>query len=217
MNRVTIRTILSAMLLALTALLSGCVDSPYQRTAAGTAIGAIAGGVLGHQIDSDSGRYVGAAVGAAVGGGIGYAMDRQAQELQALAAQNQALGMEVQRLQDGSIRVGIPSEVTFDFNSDRVRPEFIPTLDDIARILNQDPRSTVTIVGHTDSVGSETYNLDLSLRRARSVAAVLNSRGVQRNRLYTEGLGESQPRASNSTEQGRRMNRRVDIFIRPVT
>lgn len=217
MNTVTIRTVTFTTLLALAALLGGCVDNPYQRTAAGTAIGAIAGGVLGHQLDDRSGRYVGAAVGAAVGGGIGYAMDRQAQDLQRLAAENQALGMEVQRLQDGSIRVGIPSEVTFDFNSDRVRPEFLPTLADMARILNQDPRSTVTIVGHTDSVGSDAYNMDLSLRRASSVATELSLRGVDRGRLYTEGRGERQPRADNATEQGRRMNRRVEIFIRPIT
>ena len=125
--------------------------------------------------------------------------------------------MEVQRLQDGSIRVDLPSEVTFDFNSDRVRPEFAPTLGEMARILNQDPRSTVTIVGHTDSVGSDAYNMDLSLRRARSVAAELNYRGVDRGRLYTEGRGERQPRADNATEQGRRMNRRVEIFIRPIS
>ena len=217
MNMVTIRAVSAAALLALTAILGGCADNPYQRTAAGATIGAIAGGVLGHQLDDDSGRYVGAAVGAAIGGGIGYAMDRQAQELQRLAAENQALGLEVQRLQDGSIRVGIPSEVSFDFDSARIRPEFGPTLDEMARILNQDTRSTVTIVGHTDSVGSDAYNMDLSLRRARSVADWLASRGVNPGRLYTEGRGERQPRADNSTEQGRRMNRRVEIFIRPIS
>ncbi|MCB1716046.1 MAG: OmpA family protein [Candidatus Competibacteraceae bacterium] len=217
MTRVTLQTISLPLLLALAVLLGGCADSPYQRTATGATIGAIAGGVLGHQLDDDAGRYVGAAVGAAIGGGIGYAMDQQAQDLQRLAAENQALGMEVQRLQDGSIRVDLPSEVTFDFNSDRVRPEFAPTLGEMARILNQDPRSTVTIVGHTDSVGSDAYNMDLSLRRARSVAAELNYRGVDRGRLYTEGRGERQPRADNATEQGRRMNRRVEIFIRPIS
>ena len=217
MNMVTIRSSFIIVLFAFAALLGGCVDSPYQRTAAGTAIGAIAGGVLGHQLDDDSGRYVGAAVGAAIGGGIGYAMDQQAQQLQRLAAENQALGMEVQRLQDGSIRVGIPSEVTFDFDSARIRPEFGSVLNEMAGILNQDTRSTVTIVGHTDSVGSDAYNMDLSIRRARSVADALATRGVNPGRLYTEGRGEREPRADNSTEQGRRMNRRVEMFIRPIS
>lgn len=215
MNKVTFPTLTVA---ALAVVLTGCApNNPYQRTAAGTAIGAIAGGVLGHQLDDDAGRYVGAAVGAAIGGGIGYAMDQQAQQLQQLAAENQALGMEVQRLQDGSIQINVPSEVSFDFDSAQIRPEFMPTLNEMARILNQDPRSTVTIVGHTDSVGSASYNMDLSLRRARSVANGLAARGVNPGRLFTEGRGESQPRADNSTEQGRRLNRRVEIFIRPVT
>jgi len=217
MTKVTKPSIAGLALVVLAAWLTGCADNPYQRTAAGATIGAIAGGVLGHQLDDDSGRYVGAAVGAAIGGGIGYAMDKQEQELQRLAAENQALGMEVQRLQDGSIRVGIPSEVSFDFNSDQIRPEFRPTLSELSRILNQDTRSTVTIVGHTDSVGSDAYNMDLSLRRARSVEGELAYLGVDRGRLYTEGRGERQPRADNSTEYGRRQNRRVEIFIRPIS
>ena len=197
--------------------LSGCADSPYQRTATGAALGAVAGGVLGHQIDDEKGRYVGAALGAAVGGGIGYAMDQQAQELQRLAAENQALGMEIQRGQDGSIMIDIPSEVSFGFDSASIRPEFASTLNEMAQILNQDTRSTVTIIGYTDNVGSADYNLDLSQRRARSVADALSARGVSPGRIYTEGRGETQPRADNSTEEGRRMNRRVEIIIRPVS
>ena len=217
MNTRTMRAVPLMALLIGAGSLSGCADNPYQRTATGAAIGAVAGGVLGHQIDDDKGRYVGAALGAAVGGGIGYAMDRQAQELRRLAAENQALGMQVQQAQDGSIHIDIPSEVTFDFDSASIRPEFASTLDEMARILNQDTRSTVTIIGHTDNVGSAAYNMDLSLRRARSVGDGLVARGVSPGRIYTEGRGETQPRADNSTEEGRRMNRRVEIIIQPVT
>jgi outer membrane protein OmpA-like peptidoglycan-associated protein len=205
------------LLLVATLALAACApNDPYMRAKTGAAIGAIAGGVLGHQLDDDAGRYVGAAAGAALGGGIGYAMDRQEQQLQQLAMQNQQLQMEVQRLQDGSLLVGLPSEVLFDFDSAAIKPQFMPALDEMARILNQDPRSTVTVIGHTDSTGSEAYNMDLSRRRAQSVSGQLGSRGVDPNRLFAEGRGESQPRASNATPEGRAQNRRVELIIRPI-
>ncbi|MDX1605708.1 MAG: OmpA family protein [Candidatus Competibacterales bacterium] len=207
---------LSLVLIAALAVTACAPNDPYMRTKTGAAIGAIAGGILGHQLDDDAGRYVGAAAGAALGGGIGYAMDRQAQQLQQLSMQNQQLQMEVQRMQDGSIRVNMPSEVLFDFDSAALKPQFMPTLNEIARILNQDPRSTVTVVGHTDSTGSDSYNMNLSQRRAQSVANYLSSHGVSPNRLYAQGMGESQPRASNDTPQGRAQNRRVELFIRPT-
>lgn len=205
------------LLLVAALAVSACApNDPYMRTKTGAAIGAIAGGVLGHQLDDDAGRYVGAAAGAALGGGIGYAMDRQQQQLQQLAMENQQLNMEVQRLQDGSLRVGLPSEVLFDFDSASLKPQFMSTMDEMARILNQDPRSTVTVIGHTDSTGSESYNMDLSRRRAQSVSSYLAQRGVDPNRLYAEGRGESQPRASNATPEGRAQNRRVELIIRPI-
>lgn len=204
------------LLVAALAVTACAPNDPYMRTKTGAAIGAIAGGVLGHQLDDDTGRYVGAAAGAALGGGLGYAMDRQHQQLQQLAMENQQLNMEVQRLQDGSLRVGLPSEVLFDFDSASLKPQFMSTMDEMARILNQDPRSTVTVIGHTDSTGSESYNMDLSRRRAQSVSSYLSSRGVDPNRLYAEGRGESQPRASNATPEGRAQNRRVELLIRPI-
>jgi outer membrane protein OmpA-like peptidoglycan-associated protein len=199
-------------------LLAACAaNDPYQRTKTGAAVGAVAGAIIGNQINNDSGKYVGAALGAALGGGIGYAMDQQQQQLQALAAENQRLGLEVERLQDGSIRMDIPSEVLFDFDSARIKSSFMPTLNEVASILNQETRSTVQIVGHTDSTGDDGYNLRLSRERANSVADALSARGVAYNRLYTEGRGEEQPVASNATEQGRRENRRVELFIRPTS
>lgn len=204
------------LLVAALAVTACAPNDPYMRTKTGAAIGAVAGGILGHQLDDDAGRYVGAAAGAALGGGIGYAMDRQHQQMQQLAMENQQLNMEVQRLQDGSLRVGLPSEVLFDFDSASLKPQFMSTLDEMARILNQDPRSTVTVIGHTDSTGSESYNMDLSRRRAQSVSSYLAQHGVDSNRLYAEGRGESQPRASNATPEGRAQNRRVELIIRPI-
>ena len=202
--------------LAAVLMLTACAaDDPYMRTKTGAAIGAVAGAVLGHQMDGDDGRYVGAAVGAAIGGGVGYALDRQHQQLQALAAENQNLGIDVQRLQDGSIKLNIPNGVTFDFDSARLKSEFVPTLERVAGIMNQDQRTLITVVGHTDSTGAPQYNLDLSKRRATNVAGFLNSRGIESQRLYTQGRGETQPIADNSTDFGRQQNRRVELYIRP--
>lgn len=206
------------ILLSILAMLAACAaNDPYQRTKVGAGVGAVAGAILGHQLDDDSGRYVGAALGAAVGGGIGYAMDQQHQQLQALAAENQRLGLEVQRLQDGSIRLNIPGEVSFDTDSARIKPGFMSALDRVASILNQDTRSTIQIIGHTDSQGDPQYNLRLSRDRANSVADALSVRRVAYNRMFTEGRGESEPRASNATAEGRRLNRRVEMYVRPTS
>ncbi len=212
MNSVVKIAIVALSLLAVAAC---SPNDPYLRTKTGAAIGAVAGGVLGHQLDHGSGKYVGAAVGAAVGGGIGYAMDQQANQLQQLAAENQRLGVEVQRLQDGSIKVNLPNGVLFDFDNAAIKPEFQPTLNRIAGILNQDQRSTVTVIGYTDSTGPADYNMKLSRRRAHSVADYLAAHGVAPQRLQAEGRGESNPRASNASAHGRQLNRRVELYIRP--
>lgn len=205
------------VLLIAVMLLSACAaNDPHLRTKTGAAIGAVAGGVLGHQLDGRHGRYYGAAAGAALGGGLGYAMDQQAQQLEQLAMENQRLGMEVNRLQDGSIQVNFPSEVLFDFDRADIKPEFRPALDEVSRILNQDPRSRVLVVGHTDNVGSDAYNMNLSQRRAQSVVGYLGSRGVDQQRLSAVGRGFHEPRASNATPEGRAQNRRVELFIRPT-
>jgi len=209
-------SVIKVSVLAAAISVVGCApDDPYQRTKTGAAVGAIAGAVIGHQLDSNAGRFVGGAVGAALGGGIGYAMDRQHQQLQALAAENQRLGITVQRLQDGSIKLNLPSGVTFAVDSDQVRGEFRSILARVAGILNEDPRTRVTVVGHTDNTGDANYNLDLSRRRADSVATILESNGVAYGRLFIDGRGEAEPIASNSTASGRQANRRVEIFVSP--
>ena len=197
--------------------LSACAaNDPYQRTKTGAAIGAVTGAILGHQLDGNDGRYVGAAVGAAIGGGVGYTLDQQQRELEALAAENRQLGLEVERLSDGSLRLDIPSEVSFDFDSAVIRPEFRSPLNQVADIVSRDTRSDIRIIGHTDSTGSERYNYDLSQKRAESVADFLARRGVSPRRLYPEGRGERDPVASNETAFGRQQNRRVELFIMPV-
>ncbi|MDQ2696223.1 MAG: OmpA family protein [Pseudomonadota bacterium] len=204
---------------ALTAALalSACANDPYARTKAGTALGAVTGAVIGHQLDDDKGRYIGAAVGALAGGAVGNYMDRQQSAFnQALAEEQQRHNLEIQRLQDGSLKLEIPSEVSFDFNSAAIKPGFQPTLDKVAGLLQEYNRTVVQIVGHTDSTGSDAYNQQLSQQRADSVAQYLVSRGVAPQRVRAFGAGESQPRASNATEAGRQQNRRVDIVVQPV-
>lgn len=199
-------------------LLNGCaVNDPYQRTKVGAGVGAVTGAVLGRGIDDDVGTYVGAAVGALAGGAVGNYMDRQQRAFeQTLAAERQRNDLEIQRLRDGSLRLGIPSEVSFDFDSAAIKPGFVSTLDKVADVLQQYDRTIVHIIGHTDSVGSDEYNMQLSQRRANSVADFLARQGVLDQRLRTEGRGERQPRAENASAAGRQLNRRVEIYINPL-
>jgi len=202
---------------AVLALTACAANDPYRRTKVGAGVGAATGAVIGHQIADRTGPYIGAAAGALVGGAIGNYMDRQQQAFeQSLAEERRRHNLEVQRLRDGSIKIDIPSEITFDFNSAAIKPAFTPTLDKVSNILQQYDRTRIEIIGHTDSVGSDAYNLELSQRRAESVAAYLSARGVPQWRLLTSGRGKREPRASNATAAGRQLNRRVEMLIRPT-
>jgi outer membrane protein OmpA-like peptidoglycan-associated protein len=142
--------------------------------------------------------------------------DQQREMEAALAEERHRHQLEIQRLQDESLKLDIPSEVSFDHNSASLKPAFIPTLDKIANILIKYNKTIVHVIGHTDSTGSEEYNLDLSLRRAGNVAVFLKQHGVPPQRLSIYGQGESQPRASNATAAGRQLNRRVEIILKPI-
>lgn len=123
------------------------------------------------------------------------------------------LGMRAEPLPDGSLRLRLPSEVMFAYDSADISPGFVPTLREIARLMERRRGIRARIIGHTDNKGSESYNLDLSLRRAESVATFLSAQGVKNRRLTTQGRGEQDPIASNATPEGRQMNRRVDIVL----
>ena len=199
-------------------VLAGCAqDDPNRRTKTGAAVGAIAGAVLGHQLDGSSGKWVGAAVGALAGGAVGNYMDRQQTDFeQSLASERSANQLEIERLKDDTLKLTVDSEVSFDFNRAEVKPAFSGSLDKLADVLIKYNRTVVHVVGHTDSVGSDSYNQQLSERRAQSVGDYLVSRGVPRDRMRTEGRGEREPRATNATEAGRQLNRRVEIFVKPI-
>jgi outer membrane protein OmpA-like peptidoglycan-associated protein len=156
------------------------------------------------------GAAVGAAIGAAGGAVVGNILDKQAQEL------NRDLGNNIDVINTGDeLIVRMPQDILFAFDSDRVRPDLRADLFTLADSLQRYPDTTVQIIGHTDNVGSASYNQNLSERRASSVGSVLVNAGVPGSRLRIFGAGEDQPIASNLTEEGRAQNRRVDIVIRP--
>ncbi|MBP0048138.1 OmpA family protein [Marinobacterium sp. AK62] len=213
------KLILATALTTLT--LGGCTTlDPYTQQSKtsnatkGAGIGAVAGAVLGAAVsdkgDRNEGALAGAAIGGALGGGIGYYMDRQEMLLR---QELEGTGVRVERVGD-SIRLIMPGNITFATDSDRVAPSFYPVLDSVAKVLMKFDRTQVAVEGFTDSTGSFEYNQRLSERRANSVARYLNSVGVNSLRLDARGLGERYPVASNDTDAGRALNRRVEIKIR---
>ena len=206
-------------------LLASCTTNEdgttsVNRTAVGGAIGAVAGGVLGNRLDKKGSRtggtIAGAVAGAAVGAGVGYALDSQQKAFEEeLAKERAANEIEVERVRDDLLKLTLDSEVSFDYNSAAIKPAFQPSLTKLANVLTKYDRNRVTVVGHTDSTGSDAYNQELSVRRANSVITELRNRGVSGGILEAEGRGEREPRADNSTEAGRQLNRRVEILIQP--
>jgi len=199
---------LSALLLV--AWLSACASMSKKEKGAviGAAAGAAAGGVIGNQTGSTTrGAIIGAVVGGTAGAIIGHQMDQQAKELQ----QN-IPGATVARVGEG-IAVTFESGLLYDFDSDVVRSSAAQNLGNLAASLNKYPNTDLLIVGHTDAVGTSDYNQGLSQRRATAAANYLASQGVSAARLRALGRGETEPLATNDTEAGRQLNRRVEIAI----
>ena len=202
---------------AVLALVSACTTvNPYTgqtqtaKSTWGTAIGAATGALIG-STQSSEGALIGGLAGAAIGGGVGYYLDVQAAELRA-----ELVSTGVQVVEDSdSIRLIMPGNITFKTDSADINSSFYPVLNSVARVLNKYSNSTVMVSGHTDSTGSADYNLRLSRERAGSVAAYLQGQGVKQSRFEVMGLGSSNPIASNSTVDGRALNRRAAIKIIP--
>lgn len=206
-------------MLVVTVLVSGCMeDDPNRRAKTGAGIGALAGAAAGYAVDQGAGGLlVGAAVGALAGGSIGHYMDNQQRDFEAALAEEQRQNeLEIQRMQDETLKLSLNSEVSFALNKSDIKPAFYPTLDKLAEVLQKYNQTVVHVVGFTDSTGSYDYNMALSQRRADSVARYLEQRGVPYSRVRTEGRGENEPRETNSTEAGRQLNRRVEIYIKPI-
>ena len=124
--------------------------------------------------------------------------------------------LQIAHLPGNAIKLVIAGDLGFDFNSAQIRPEALATYDAITTVLQTYSSTVVHIVCHTDSSGSEPYNQDLSRRRAAAIAAYLGGRGLAGVRVRAEGRGEREPVANNDSAEGRKRNRRIDIFIKPV-
>lgn len=187
----------------------GCATSPGKKTAAGAgigaAIGAGLGAVVGHRTGKrGEGALLGAAVGGIFGGLAGNSLDRQAKELEAIA--------ETRRTDNGII-TKLKGDILFASGKDALRNEAVNNIDQISAIIRKYPEDRLKIIGHTDSDGSDSLNAKLSLARADSVKAQLIRGGVPAEYITTFGMGESVPVASNTTADGKQLNRRVEIEI----
>ncbi|MGC9324786.1 MAG: OmpA family protein [Desulfomonilia bacterium] len=212
-----------SILIALSLLLGGCATDPYtgerkmSKTAWGSIIGGVSGAAVGAAVtkhdDRRKGMLIGAGVGALSGAGVGYYMDRQEAKLR---EQLQGTGVSVTR-QGDNIILNMPSNITFDFNSYNINASFYDVLNSVVLVLKEYEKTLINISGHTDSIGSESYNQTLSERRAASVGQYLISQGIMDMRIITQGFGESYPIASNDTDAGRQQNRRVELVLVPLT
>jgi outer membrane protein OmpA-like peptidoglycan-associated protein len=203
------------------ALLAGCAsDNPYEnqsgnRAATYGGLGALAGAVAGAAIDHNhrgKGALIGATAIGAAAAGYGYYADRQEAELR---RQMQNTGVEVQR-QGDDIKLIMPGNITFATDSADIVGNFYKPLNDLATSFKQFNQNSVEIVGYTDSTGSRAHNMELSNRRAQSVANYLITQGVDASRVSTRGAGPDQPIASNATADGRAQNRRVEVNLRAL-
>ncbi|APA87001.1 OmpA family protein [Paraburkholderia sprentiae WSM5005] len=192
-------------------LLAGCATQQGTNTAVGTGVGAGTGAALGAIFGGGKGAAIGAAAGAAVGGVTGYNWENIRNRM---SGATKGTGTQITEQPDGSLKLNIPSSVTFDTSSYAVKPSFAPVLDQLAQTLQQNPEVVASVVGHTDNTGSLQYNQTLSVNRAQSVTGYLAQRGIAPQRLSATGMGPSQPIADNNTEAGRAANRRVEIYLR---
>jgi outer membrane protein OmpA-like peptidoglycan-associated protein len=199
---------------------AGCAQ-PMTKTqkgaAIGTGVGAAAGAGLGQAIGGDTkatllGAGIGAVVGGLAGGSIGRYMDNQEATMRQQLAGVE--GASIQRNAD-LLAVTFKSDVLFDTNSAALKAGSYDEMNRVAQVLNQYPETTILIAGHTDSTGSDTYNQQLSERRAAAVKNALAGQGVNPARMSAIGYGESKPIADNNNESGRQINRRVEITIAP--
>ena len=203
------RMISLGLAVSLPVTMAACSMSRTQKGAViGAAGGAVAGGAIGKAAGSTAkGAIIGAAVGGAAGAIIGAQMDKQAKEIAARIP-----NAKVERVGEG-VLVTFDSGLLFAFDSEVIEGNARSNLDNLATSVRQYPETELLIVGHTDSIGSATYNQGLSQRRAQSASAYLASQGVTSQRIRTDGRGEAEPVADNGYDSGRDQNRRVEVAI----
>ena len=212
---------------ALTASLTACTtydaytgEEKTSSATIGAGIGAGAAAVISYIANKDKDprernkRILrDAGIGAIAGGGVGYYMDRQEEKLR---EQLQETGVSVERNGD-TINLVMPGNITFPTNQSDLKTDFYKVLDSVALVLEEFDKTVIVVAGFTDSTGSESYNQALSEKRAASVATYLKGKGILDARFEVVGFGENNPIADNSTEQGRTLNRRVELSLLPIT
>ncbi|HEV3008775.1 MAG TPA: OmpA family protein [Burkholderiales bacterium] len=209
---------------ALALAIGGCAADGSMPTMGhremGTLIGAAGGAVVGaiaYDRNRTKGALVGAVGGALAGGVVGRYMDDQKRDLEKNLSQEIKLGQaRIDKLPNDVVRITMTNQTAFDTNSTEIKPAFHSTMDKLADVVVRYNKTSLTVVGHTDDVGSNDYNQKLSERRAHSVASYLESKRVNAMRLALAGKGETQPVTANTTEGGRQANRRVEIYVEPV-
>ncbi|HYI10548.1 MAG TPA: OmpA family protein [Thermoanaerobaculia bacterium] len=208
---------IASLLIALMATTAFAADvaTTRDKTKKGAVIGGVAGAIAGAIIHNNRGSgnakrgaVIGGAVGAATGAIVGHMMDKQERELR------QIEGIDVTRTDEDELKVTMRNEILFDFNSASLRSSSRDELREMADVFDRYGDTTIVVAGHTDSVGTSSYNQRLSNRRASSVANYLDANGVSSSRIDAVGYGESRPKSGNDTSSGRQRNRRVEIYVR---
>jgi outer membrane protein OmpA-like peptidoglycan-associated protein len=187
----------------------GCNATKSQK---GAVIGGAAGAVGVHVIGKAAGNktlgtIIGAVVGGTAGAIIGRDMDKQAEEIK-----NEIPGAKVERVEEG-IKVEFNEKILFEFSKSDLSTAAKTNLDKLVAVLNKYPNTNIEVQGHTDSRGTDEYNMGLSQRRANTVADYLKSKGITNSRITTKGFGESAPGYTNDTPEGMAQNRRVEFLI----
>jgi outer membrane protein OmpA-like peptidoglycan-associated protein len=213
-----LNTKLTALVVGGAFVLSSCTavqnaNNTQKGAGIGVVAGSVIGGILGNNIGKGGNTALGAVIGAAVGGAagtvIGNKMDKQAQKIEQVLP-----GAEVVRTEEGiNLILDESSKVTFEYNKSSLTGTAKQNLDKLVEVFKEYPDTNLLIVGHTDNVGSQSYNKPLSEQRAKSVRDYLVSNGIASSRLTSAGRGLEEPIADNSTADGRAANRRVEIAI----
>ena len=214
------------VVVAVSIAFAGCADMqrpsgrPLESMETGVLVGAGVGAVLGavaYHRNRSKGALIGAVGGGLAGAAVGSYMDSQKRDLEKnLGQEIQSGEARVEKMPNDVVRITMTSHTAFDTDSVNIKPAFHSTMDKLADVVVRYGKTTLTIIGHTDNVGSNQYNQKLSERRAVSVAQYFESRRVSPLRLATLGKGEGEPVASNNTESGRSANRRVEIYVEPI-
>ena len=210
-------TIFSALVIGLGGI-AGCANmtETQRTTGTGAAIGAVAGAAVGASTKGGGGKRAatGAAIGAAVGAGSGYLWSKHMERQKAAMEEaTRGTGVNVSQTADNRLKLDIPSDISFDTGRYDIKPNMRPILDRFATTLNENPVTTVTIIGHTDNTGTDAINNPLSINRAAATRDYIAARGVSSSRISIDGRGSREPIADNNTASGRAMNRRVEIFV----